>query len=63
MLIGIPNHERSHANEAACTPITSLTQLAPCAANTQEHENEVAEVLIVCEPEQASLVPGANRPR
>lgn len=29
----------------------------------QEHENEIAEVVIVCEPEQASLMMGGLHPR
>jgi hypothetical protein len=29
----------------------------------QEHENELAEVVIVCEPEQASLMMGGLHPR
>lgn len=29
----------------------------------QEHENELAEVVVVCEPEQASLMMGGLHPR
>lgn len=44
-------------------PIPFGNTRAPYAANTQEHENEVAEVVIVCEPEQASLMMGGLHPR
>lgn len=48
------------------TPIRSQANLIPTphTGNTgQEHENEIAEVVIVCEPEQASLMMGGLHPR
>ena len=50
-----PRIKRSKAG-AVCNMVEGLTAI-------QEHENEVAEVVIVCEPEQASLMMGGLHPR
>lgn len=43
--------------------ITTVSKLAEGLTAIQEHENELAEVVVVCEPEQASLMMGGLHPR
>lgn len=45
------------------TKLSTVCNLLPGKKAVQEHENEVAEVVIVCEPEQASLMMGGLHPR
>ena len=51
-----PQLKRSKVGQAVCN-------LAEGLKAVQEHENELAEVGIVCEPEQASLMMGGLHPR
>ncbi|GFR49721.1 hypothetical protein Agub_g11877 [Astrephomene gubernaculifera] len=58
---------RSVEDETAPPPkrskLSTVVNLLEAKKAVQEHENEVAEVVIVCEPEQASLMMGGLHPR
>ncbi|GIL80090.1 hypothetical protein Vretimale_12910 [Volvox reticuliferus] len=43
--------------------LSTVVNLLEARTAVQEHENEIAEVVIVCEPEQASLMMGGLHPR
>ena len=43
--------------------LSSVCKLASGLTALQEHENDMAEVVVVCEPEQASLMMGGLHPR
>lgn len=43
--------------------LSSVCSLLESKKAVQEHENEIAETVIVCEPEQASLMMGGLHPR
>ena len=43
--------------------LSSVCRLAEGLKALQEHENDLAEVVVVCEPEQASLMMGGLHPR
>jgi hypothetical protein len=49
--------------EVQRSKITTVSKLAEGLTAIQEHENELAEVVVVCEPEQASLMMGGLHPR
>lgn len=54
----LPNHHQPTHNPTTTTRPPNA-QIQPA----QESENEIAEVVIVCEPEQASLMMGGLHPR
>jgi len=49
--------------EGKKSKLSSVCRLAEGLKALQEHENDIAEVVIVCEPEQASLMMGGLHPR
>ena len=48
---------------AAKSKLSSVCRLAEGLMALQEGENDIAEVVVVCEPEQASLMMGGLHPR
>lgn len=53
----------NHVHPLKKSKLQSVSSLLDAKHAVQEHENEVAEVVIVCEPEQASLMMGGLHPR
>lgn len=53
----------AHDTESKKSKLSSVCRLAEGLKALQEHENDIAEVVIVCEPEQASLMMGGLHPR
>jgi hypothetical protein len=59
----VPNGNDNEGASAKKSKESSVCKLAQGLKALQEHENDIAEVVIVCEPEQASLMMGGLHPR
>lgn len=61
--LDVQSVEEESVPPAKRSKLSTVVNLLEARKAVQEHENEVAEVVIVCEPEQASLMMGGLHPR